>query len=130
MLLTLGLLLIVGPFVWMLLGSLKTQAELVAGAADLAARAIGRSDNYSRLFTKLDFPRYFLNSAVIAGSITLANLVFCSMVGYALAKLRFAGRDKLFLLVLAHDDGARQRDAGPAVRADERSSGSSTRTGR
>jgi multiple sugar transport system permease protein len=56
--------------------------------------------NYSRMWSKLDFPRFFLNSAVIASLITVANLVFTSMVGYALAKLRFAGRDKLFLLVM------------------------------
>jgi len=52
------------------------------------------------MWSRLDFPRFFLNSAVIACSITVANLVFTSMVGYALAKLRFAGRDKLFLLVM------------------------------
>ncbi|HJV29640.1 MAG TPA: carbohydrate ABC transporter permease, partial [Gaiellaceae bacterium] len=56
--------------------------------------------NYERLWERLDFPRYFWNSTFIAVFITLANLLFCSMVGYALAKLRFFGRDKLFLLVL------------------------------
>lgn len=98
-LLTLGLLITVVPFVWMLLGSLKTQSELVQEPPTWlpADPTLG---NYSRMWTKLDFPRFFLNSAVIAGTITVANLVFTSMVGYALAKLRFAGRDKLFLLVM------------------------------
>jgi len=58
-------------------------------------------DNYDRLLTKLDFPRYFFNSVFIAGSVVLANVVFCSMVGYALAKLRFVGKNLVLLLVLA-----------------------------
>jgi multiple sugar transport system permease protein len=59
------------------------------------------TDNYSRLWSRLDFPRYFWNSTFISLAITIANVVFCSMIGYALAKLRFAGRDLLFLLVIA-----------------------------
>jgi len=98
-LLTLGLLITVVPFVWMLLGSLKTQSEL-SQVPPTWLPADPTFDNYSRMWNRLDFPRFFLNSAVIAGAITVANLVFTSMVGYALAKLRFAGRDQLFLLVL------------------------------
>ena len=58
-------------------------------------------DNYERLFQRLDFPRFFWNSTVIAVMITVANLLFCSMVGYALAKLKFAGRELILVLVLA-----------------------------
>lgn len=98
-LLILGLLITVVPFFWMLLGSLKTQSELVQEPPTWlpADPTVG---NYSRMWSKLEFPRFFFNSAVVAISITVANLVFTSMVGYALAKLRFAGRDKLFLLVM------------------------------
>ena len=99
LLLTLGLLITVVPFFWMLLGSLKTQSELVQEPPTWLP-ADPTFGNYSRMWSRLDFPRFFLNSAVIAGTITVANLVFTSMVGYALAKLRFAGRDKLFLLVM------------------------------
>lgn len=53
------------------------------------------------LFSKQDFLRYFLNSAGIALVVTAANLLFCSMAGYALAKLRFAGHKPLMGLVLA-----------------------------
>lgn len=99
-LLFLGLLLVVGPFVWMLLGSVKTQSELLQVPPTWLPQA-PTLDNYQRLFDRLDFPRYFWNSATVAGLITIGNLVFCSMLGYALAKLRFFGRDKLFGLVLA-----------------------------
>ena len=98
-LLVLGLLITVVPFLWMLLGSIKTQQELVQQPPTWLP-ANPTFDNYSRMWSKLDFPRFFLNSAVIASLITLSNLIFTSMVGYALAKLRFFGRDKLFLLVL------------------------------
>jgi multiple sugar transport system permease protein len=98
-LLVLGLVVMVGPFLWMLLGSLKTQRELLQATPTWLPEH-PTTDNYTRLFDRLDFPRYFWNSTLIAVLITLSNLVFCSMMGYALAKLRFFGRDKLFLLVL------------------------------
>ncbi|MBA2615665.1 MAG: carbohydrate ABC transporter permease [Actinobacteria bacterium] len=98
-LLLLGLLAVVGPFLWMFLASIKSQEELLRAPPTWVPESPSLS-NYDRLFDRLDFPRYFWNSTFIAGMITLANLVFCSMVGYALAKLRFAGRDKIFLLVL------------------------------
>ena len=50
-------------------------------------------DNYRTLFTELDFPTYFVNSVVVAIAVTVGNLVFCSMLGYALAKLRVPGQE-------------------------------------
>jgi multiple sugar transport system permease protein len=100
LLLLLGLVLVLGPFVWMILSSFKSQTELVRVPPTWLPEA-WTLDNYDRLFTKLDFTRYFFNSVVIAGSVVVANIVFCSMVGYALAKLRFAGKNLIMLLVLA-----------------------------
>ncbi|MGH9213706.1 MAG: carbohydrate ABC transporter permease [Acidimicrobiales bacterium] len=99
-LLIVGLALTVVPFLWMLLGSVKTQRELLALPPTWLPED-PTSANYERLSERLDFPRFFWNSTLVAVSITLSNLVFCSMVGYALAKLRFAGRQLVFLLVLA-----------------------------
>ena len=99
LLLFLGLVFVVGPFLWMVLGSLKTQAELLRLPPTWIPEQPTLS-NYDRLFGTLDFPRYFGNSGIFAGLVTIGNLIFCSMVGYALAKLRFAGREKLFLVVL------------------------------
>ena len=98
-LLVLGLVLTVVPFVWMVLGSLKTQRELLQATPTLLPEN-PTTANYERLWSRLDLPRFFWNSTFIAVMITLANLIFCSMVGYALAKLRFAGRDKIFVLVM------------------------------
>ena len=97
--LIIGLLLLIGPFIWMLLGSFKTNAELRT-VPPTWLPANWTMENYEELFTRLDFPRYFLNSTIVALSVTAGNLVFCSMLGYALAKLNFRGKRLLFLLVL------------------------------
>ncbi|HSL63071.1 MAG TPA: carbohydrate ABC transporter permease [Gaiellaceae bacterium] len=94
-----GLVVMVGPFVWMVLGSLKSQRELLQ-VPPTWLPADPTVSNYDRLFDRLDFPTYFWNSTLIAVAVTASNVVFCSMMGYALAKLRFAGRNLLFLLVL------------------------------
>jgi len=57
-------------------------------------------DNYTQLFGRLDFATFFTNSIIVASFVTLGNIVFSSMVGYALAKLEFRGKRLLFLLVL------------------------------
>ena len=94
-----GLFLVVVPFVWMLLSSLKPEAEVRAVPPTWWPETI-TLDNYSTLFTKLDFPTYFLNSAIVALAVTAGNMVFCSMLGYALAKLDFPGKKALFAIVL------------------------------
>jgi multiple sugar transport system permease protein len=98
-LLTVGLFVMVGPFVWMLLGSFKAQRELIQATPTWLPEN-PTTDNYTRLFNRLNFPRYFWNSTLIAVAITLSNVLFCSMMGYALAKLRFVGRNLLFILVI------------------------------
>jgi multiple sugar transport system permease protein len=95
-----GLLAMIGPFIWMLLGAFKTNADFIRTTPTLLPEH-WTFDNFSRLFSKQDFFRYFLNSAGIAIVVTLANLVFCSMAGYALAKLRFAGHRPLMAVTLA-----------------------------
>jgi multiple sugar transport system permease protein len=95
----LGLVAVVAPFAWMFLGSFKTQGELLRVPPTWLPEA-PTSQNYDDLFSKANFPRYFLNSTVVALAVTAGNLAFCSMVGYALAKLRFRGRTALFILVM------------------------------
>jgi multiple sugar transport system permease protein len=94
-----GLVLLVGPFVWMLLSSVKPDAE-IRQVPPTWLPSSPTLDNYRELFTELDFPTFFLNSVLVAGAVTLGNLVFCSMVGYALAKLDFPGRRLVFALVV------------------------------
>lgn len=57
-------------------------------------------DNFVTLFQK-PFWRWMGNSVLVAGVVTVTNVVFSAMAGYAFAKLKFPGRDKLFWLMLA-----------------------------
>jgi multiple sugar transport system permease protein len=95
-----GLVLMAMPFVWMILGSFKTTSELRQVPPTWIPKN-PTTANYSELFDRLNFPRYFFNSAVVAVAVTLGNVVFCSMFGYALAKLDFPGKRVLFGLTLA-----------------------------
>ncbi len=94
-----GLFLVVIPFAWMLVSSLKPEAEVRAVPPTWWPETL-TLDNYSTLFTKLDFPTYFVNSAIVALAVTAGNMIFCSMLGYALAKLDFPGKRALFAVVL------------------------------
>jgi multiple sugar transport system permease protein len=92
-----GLLAVVGPFLWMLLSSVKPEGEI----RDVTwLPETWTLENYRNLFDRLNFPKFFANSAIVALLVTAGNLVFCSALGYALAKLPFPGRRVVFLLVL------------------------------
>ena len=89
------------PFAWSVSSSLKTQADAVR---DLALIPTPVSlDGWQTAFNELDpsLPRLFFNSTIIAAAVTLSNVVLGSMAGYAFARLRFPGREVLFILVLA-----------------------------
>ena len=100
LLLILGILLMVGPFLWMLLGSLKPPAEFLVSPPTFLPEA-PTTNNYERLFGQLDFPRFFFNSSLVALVVTVGNVLFCPMLGYALAKLHWRGKGLIMGLVLA-----------------------------
>jgi len=90
---------VVTPFVWMILGSFKGQGELLRVPPTWWPESPSLN-NYRDLFSKESFPRYFVNSTIVAVVVTLGNLLFCSMLGYALAKLEFRGKRLVFGLVM------------------------------
>ncbi|HEX6353774.1 carbohydrate ABC transporter permease [Actinophytocola sp.] len=94
-----GLVLVVGPFVWMLLSSFKPEGEIRAIPPTWFPHDPTLA-NYGNLFDRLDFPTFFTNSVVVAVLTTAGNLLFCSAAGYALAKVPFAGKRVLFGIVL------------------------------
>jgi multiple sugar transport system permease protein len=57
-------------------------------------------EHYVDLFTRLNVGRYFLNSAFIAVTTTAASVLINAMAGYAFAKLRFNGRDRVFQMLI------------------------------
>ena len=99
-LLTLGLVLMIAPFVWMVLGSFKAQGEFLRLPPTWLPEQ-PTFNNFQRLIDQLDMPRFFFNSIVVAVAVTIGNLVFSPMLGYALAKLKFGGKGVLLGLVLA-----------------------------
>jgi multiple sugar transport system permease protein len=98
--LTIGLVAVIAPFIWMILGSFKSEGELRQAPPTWWPQDASL-DNYQQLFERLQFGTYFLNSTVVAVAVTVGNLLFCSMLGYALAMLQFRGRNVLFLGVMA-----------------------------
>jgi multiple sugar transport system permease protein len=94
-----GFVVMVTPFAWMVFSSFKDTSELRRYPTSWIPKE-PTLENYRELFTRLDFPRYFFNSTVVAVAVTAANLLFCSMLGYALAKLDFPGKRVLFAVVL------------------------------
>ncbi|KRE24976.1 carbohydrate ABC transporter permease [Agromyces sp. Soil535] len=98
-LLSLGLVITLAPFAWMLLGSIKPTGEILANPNQWLPENPTLS-NFTDLLAKQNFGLYFFNSVLVAVACVIGNLLFCSMAGYALAKIDFAGKKLLFSLVL------------------------------
>jgi multiple sugar transport system permease protein len=93
-------LVLIFPFVWLIVTSVQTPAEALHFPPILIPHQL-RLANYPDALKAAPFGRFFLNSTVVAVSTVLANLVLCSLAGYAFARLRFLGRGALFAVILA-----------------------------
>ena len=86
------------PFVWMFLTSFKTfQDVFLPGFWPLKPTL----DNYGTVLSQTGFPRWFFNSILVAAATTVSVLFFDSLVGYTLAKLKFPGKEIVFVLILS-----------------------------
>ncbi len=89
------------PFAWALSASFKSLAEISVGGANFIPQNF-TLDNYKEIFTQEPlFGRWLFNSVLIAIIVTIFNLLFNSMSGYALARIQFPGRNWWFFLILA-----------------------------
>ena len=86
------------PLVWMVAASLMPAGEATA-SPHLLPHAV-TFEHYRTLFTRLRLARAFANSALLASAVTAISLLVNSLAGYAFAKLVFAGRDRLFRVLL------------------------------
>jgi multiple sugar transport system permease protein len=86
------------PLLWMVSMSLKESDEVFD--ANLIPRH-PTLDNFFYVFTKFDFLRFILNSLFVSATVTIVALLFHSMAAYALARLRFPGRELIFLSMFA-----------------------------
>ncbi|MBW4420454.1 MAG: carbohydrate ABC transporter permease [Myxacorys californica WJT36-NPBG1] len=89
------------PFTWALSASFKSLAEISSGGSNFVPQTF-TFDNYKQIFLQEPlFGRWLFNSAIVALIVTLFNLLFNSMAGYALARVQFPGNRFLFFLILA-----------------------------
>ncbi|HJQ40725.1 MAG TPA: carbohydrate ABC transporter permease [Thermoanaerobaculia bacterium] len=95
-----GSLLTLFPLLWMLAASFMSNGEATTYPPHVVPHA-PTLEQYRQLFVRLNIGRAFFSSTVIAVVTTLFSLLFNSMAGYAFARLRFRGRDRLFTLLLA-----------------------------
>lgn len=86
------------PLLWMVSMSLKDANEVFG--TNLVPRH-PTFDNFIYVFTKVDFLRYLFNTLFVSGAVTIVALFFHSMAAYALARLRFPGRDFIFFSMFA-----------------------------
>jgi multiple sugar transport system permease protein len=88
------------PLLWMVLSSFMNNAQINQFPPTIIPDSF-HVVGWDRVLTDSSFPRWFLNSTIVASVTVLSNLVFCSLAGYAFARLRFRGSTALFLLILA-----------------------------
>jgi len=88
------------PFLWMVSTSLMGEFEVFQFPPRFIPATL-RWSNYPEAMGMQPFGRFFLNTAIVAGTSVAGQLLFCSMAAYAFARLRFPGRDRLFGAYLA-----------------------------
>jgi len=88
------------PFFWMVSNAIRPNGEVLAAPPRLLP-SDWQWGNFVEAWSHLPFGQFFLNSVLVAGTITLITLVVSSLAGYAFARVRFPGRDGLFLVYLS-----------------------------
>ncbi len=95
-----GIIIAIAPFVWMFLTAFKTNSEAMAIPPTILPKKF-RLDSFVTIVDKLPFVRIYLNTIISAVITVIAQLTFCSMAGYAYARIDFPFKNVLFTLTLA-----------------------------
>ena len=96
--LIMGSVIMLAPFLIMLVVSLFPNEAFLARRFPLDQLTLA---NYAETFRVVPFSRYFLNSTIVTVSVTVLQILISSLAAFAFARLRFRGREALFLLYLA-----------------------------
>jgi len=89
------------PFLWMLAASFMPLAEIVRGGMSLIRPGMSL-DNYRFIFgSATQFPRWFMNSLIVATIGTIINVILNTMAGYSLSRLEYPGRQTVYYALLA-----------------------------
>lgn len=92
------------PFLWMLTTSLKTLESIFVQPKDWIQMFVPTAfvwQNYVEAWTKVPFGQFYLNSVIVGLAVTIGQVFTSSLAAYAFARLKFPGRDKLFFAYLA-----------------------------
>jgi multiple sugar transport system permease protein len=88
------------PFVWMVATSLKGPAEVLTATPTFFPTE-WRWQNYVEAFSEIPFARFYLNTVIVTGGRVMGQLLIASLAAYGFARLRFPGRNLIFVAVLA-----------------------------
>ncbi len=95
-----GLIVMLTPLIWMLSTSLKDPAYVFNLPPQWLPRPV-RWSNYAQAFQQAPLLRYFANTVLITGLDVVGKLVSCSLVAFSFSRLRWKGRDLVFLVMLS-----------------------------
>jgi multiple sugar transport system permease protein len=95
-----GAIFILLPFVWMVITSIKSPPEIFAVDFSLWPKHFSGAENYGHALEKVPLLRFALNGIIVCAGILVVQVLVAVPCAYALAKLRFPGRNALFTLVL------------------------------
>jgi len=98
--LSIGAVIMIGPFIWEVLTAFKTFAESIH-VPPVLIPAHFNLDNFAKVFETLPFTHLFANTVMMTAARTAGQVIFCSLAGYAFARLNFPGRNVIFMLFLA-----------------------------
>jgi len=98
--LTTGALLLLFPLAWMVSTSLKTAEQVAFSEIKLIPEPVAWW-NYIRMFREIPMLAYTTNTLKVVAAALVGGIITCSLAGYAFARIRFPGRDVLFLVVLS-----------------------------
>lgn len=97
--LALGAVVTLFPLFWMVSASFMSNGEATTYPPHLIPHA-ATLEQYRQLFVRLDIGHAFMSSAIVSIIVTIGSVLFSSMAGYAFAKLRFPGRERIFGILL------------------------------
>jgi ABC-type glycerol-3-phosphate transport system permease component len=92
-----GALMFLYPFLWMITATLVPESDISSFSIIPSTISL---NSYTQMFDKIPIGRALLNSILVASSVTIGVLVFGSMVGYALSRLEFKGRNLIFYIII------------------------------
>jgi len=91
----------VGPFLWLLVTALKGGGENIFAYPPSLWPAQPTLDNFRQVWEAVPFGRFFFNSVLVAIAAVALNLILASLAAFPLARMRFRGRESIFVLILA-----------------------------